>query len=143
MCDGASQLVDAILTYADQAKLKQHAAAWTYKMGPIPDLRGKTCLTRKNLIDMTQWKLGGRKLPAARLVGENGEEAVRIISQAAFDLAAHVVPGPKLAVAVLKALEGVDVAVASTVLTAWDPDNYGIIDRRGLKALFNAPYDKS
>ena len=83
--------------------------------------------TRENLTVIFRWKTGGRGF--SRLSRNRDEEIQEALSIAAQAQTARA------ALAVLLGLSGVDVRVASAVLTAVDPTRYTILDFRALEAL--------
>ena len=83
--------------------------------------------TRENLRKIFEWKTNGRG--RSRLEKNSDEDiadALRLAVEAKTDRAA---------IAVLMGLSGVQVAVASAILTAIDPERFTIIDFRALEAL--------
>jgi hypothetical protein len=83
--------------------------------------------TRRNLQAIFEWKTGGRGKSRLQVnTDEEIEDALRTAVQAKAE---------RTAVAVLSGLYGVEIPVASAVLTAIAPDRYTIIDYRALEAL--------
>jgi hypothetical protein len=83
--------------------------------------------SRANLEAIFRWKTGGRGI--SRLSRNSDleiSEALRLAARAETERAA---------MAVLCGLGGVDVPVASAILTAIDPERYTIIDFRALESL--------
>jgi hypothetical protein len=91
--------------------------------------------TRKNLTEVFEWKTGGRG--RSRLLNNTEEEIADALS-----LAANA-KTERAAVAVLTGLNGVQVPVASAILTAIDPERYTVIDFRALEALDSKSPDRS
>ena len=86
---------------------------------------------RANLDIIFHWKTKGRG--KSRLLHNTDieiEEALRLAAGASTERAA---------MAVLCGLDGVDVPVASAILTAIDPDRYTVIDFRALESLVSCP----
>ena len=83
--------------------------------------------TRANLLAIFYWKTKGRG--RSRLQKNTDEE---IADALALAVAAKT---DRAAVAVLVGLDGVEVPVASAVLTAIDPKRFTIVDFRALEAL--------
>jgi hypothetical protein len=84
-------------------------------------------LSRSNLEVIFTWKTKGRGI--GRLAKNSDEEisdALRLATQARTTRAA---------VSVLCGLNGVDVPVASAILTVFDPERFTVIDFRALEAL--------
>jgi hypothetical protein len=81
------------------------------------------------------WKTGGR-----------GKSRLERNSEAEIKEALHlasIAKEPRSAIAVLVGLSGVDVPVASAILTAMYPKKYTILDFRALEALGNRTKDRS
>jgi len=97
-------------------------------------IRSGSC-SRENLMVIFRWKTGGRGV--SRL-GKNSdveiEDALRLAVKAQTERAA---------ISVLTGLYGVDIPVASAVLTAIDPEKYTILDFRALEALGNPTSNRS
>lgn len=83
--------------------------------------------TRDNLEKIFEWKTNGRG--RSRLSKNNDEE----IRDALY--LASIAKTDRSAVAVLLGLSGVQVPVASAILTSLDPERFTIIDFRALEAL--------
>jgi hypothetical protein len=82
---------------------------------------------RANLEAIFRWKTGGRGISRlARKTDEEIAEALRLAIEAETERAA---------IAVLCGLTGVEIPVASAILTAITPERYTIIDYRALEAL--------
>jgi hypothetical protein len=82
---------------------------------------------RSHLETIYEWKTKGRgRSRIARNTDEEIADALKLVSHARTDRAA---------VAVLMGLRGVDVPVASAILTAINPSRFTIIDFRALAAL--------
>jgi hypothetical protein len=81
----------------------------------------------ENLRAIFKWKVNDRgKNRLDKNSREEVEEALRLAAAA---------KQPRSAIAVLKGLSGVNVPVASAIMTSIYPDKYTVIDRRALKAL--------
>jgi len=100
---------------------------WVRKEKEIGDkLRETGELTKEDLIRIVEWKF---KTPPGRMkrvlgyVGQNEDEAIRRISRSVLGLSpeydAHKTESPRR-------IHGVRPAVASTILTFYDPRNYGV-----------------
>lgn len=83
--------------------------------------------SRENLEAIFEWKTGGRG--RSRIANNSDDEIVDALHLAAT---AHSDRG---AVAALLGLSGVQVPVASAILTAIDPERFTVIDFRALEAL--------
>ena len=91
--------------------------------------------TRKNLGEIFEWKTKGRG--RSRLLRNTDREiadALALVVKAQTERAA---------IAVLTGLHGVNVPVASAILTAIDPDRYTVIDFRALAALGSKTQNRS
>jgi hypothetical protein len=83
--------------------------------------------SRANLEFIFRWKTGGRGVSRLSANTDNEiEDALRLAVEASSD---------RGAIAVLCGLDGVDVPVASAILTAIKPERYTIIDFRALESL--------
>jgi hypothetical protein len=83
--------------------------------------------TRKNLETIFEWKTNGRgRSRLAKNTDEEIADALRLAVEAKTD---------RSAIATLMGLNGIQVPVASAVLTAIDPERFTIIDFRALEAL--------
>ena len=83
--------------------------------------------SRAHLETIYRWKTGGRGI--SRLQRNTDEEVADALRLAA---SAHT---DRSALAVLRGLSGVDIPVASAVLTTINPERYTIIDFRALQSL--------
>ena len=82
---------------------------------------------RRNLEIIFEWKTNGRgRSRLAKNTDEDITDALRLAIEAKTDRAA---------IAVLMGLNGIQVPVASAVLTAIDPERFTIIDFRALESL--------
>jgi len=89
-------------------------------------IRAGEC-THANLVEIFDWKTGGRG--RSRLEKNTDEEIADALHLA------MVAKTERAAIAVLTGLNGVQVPVASAILTAIDPERFTIIDFRALQAL--------
>ena len=131
----AQALAAQILEKLPSDQLAGLAGKWSYSQGELADFRDRKSLGLKELITLSLWKLAGVERRAVQLVRRNPDSVVEAVTRAAFIASTGVDQGPRRAAAILNALDGVNTAVASTALTSWDPDNFGIIDRRAFRAL--------
>lgn len=83
--------------------------------------------TFKNLAIICEWKTRGRR---RTLLAENKEEEVADTLRLALDAKSD-----RAAIAVLTGLSGVQVPVASAIVTAIYPERFTIVDFRALQAL--------
>jgi hypothetical protein len=91
--------------------------------------------SRDNLLAIFRWKTKGRGV--SRLASNSDDEIADAL-RLALDARAG-----RSAIAVLTGLYGVDVPVASAILTAMKPDQYTVIDFRTLEALGSISKDRS
>jgi hypothetical protein len=101
---------------------------WTIKEKELGDKFRKTkTLTKADLVEIVWWKfewLKGRRDRTLRFVEKNSVEEVSACSQV-FNLT----PSEDIfRIGVLDNLQGVGPAIASVVLTFYDPKNYGVFD---------------
>jgi hypothetical protein len=91
--------------------------------------------SRENLLVIYQWKTNGRGMSRlARNSDDEVADALRLAVDAKTERAA---------ISVLVGLCGVEVPVASAILTAIDPERYTIIDFRALDALGQTSKNRS
>ena len=83
--------------------------------------------TRENLKVIANWKSPRR----AALIDTNSDHEIAI----ALQFAAAPITPESMAVAVLTALHGVGIPMASAILTAIDPERYTVLDFRALESL--------
>jgi hypothetical protein len=89
--------------------------------------------TLPNLEAIVRWK---SERMVHYLIG-NGSENIR----AALAVAASPTASPEEAVNALVSLRGVDISIASAILSAIYPDRYAVLDYRALEALGHARHD--
>jgi hypothetical protein len=93
------------------------------------------CYSRENLEVIFRWKTGGRGVSRlSRNTDAEIADALRLSAAASTERAA---------IAVLCGLDGVDVPVASAVMTNIKPDQFTVIDFRALEALGVKTSDRS
>jgi hypothetical protein len=115
----------------DPTKIEEIAARYSFREDDKPLEAGnhiqKGEYTRKNLETIFEWKTGGRgRSRLQKNEDRDIADALRLATRAETDRAA---------VAVLVGLNGVQVPVASAILTAIYPERFTIIDFRALEAL--------
>lgn len=110
---------------------------WTQKEKELGDkLRRTTQLTKDDLVEIVEWKfkdLPGRKARILELVAKNDDSEVRRISSHIFGLSSEY---DSYKVNNLCFLHGVGPAVASTILTFYNPQEYGVFDIHIWRELF-------
>lgn len=106
---------------------------WTQRERELGDrFRIKKELTKDDLIQLVEWKfkdLPGRRNRVLELVAENDDVQVRNISR-------NVLTSPLYKIDMLCTLSGVGPALASTILTFYDPKNYGVFDIHVWREMF-------
>jgi hypothetical protein len=121
------------------AEIAELAKRYGYERDDNPLAAGRRIregdFTRENLSVIFEWKTRGRG--RSRLMHNSDREigdALRLAVCAETERAA---------IAVLLGLHGVQVPVASAILTAIDPERYTVIDFRALEALGSKSTDRS
>ncbi|HYM11109.1 MAG TPA: hypothetical protein VEU62_10260 [Bryobacterales bacterium] len=113
------------------AHIKQLAARYVYEDDTEALQAGRRIAAgdhcRANIEAIFRWKTGGRGISRLR---RNSDVEIRD----ALRLAANA-ETERAAISVLCGLSGVEIPVASAILTAIDPERYTIIDFRALEAL--------
>lgn len=113
---------EEIAKYADRYSFAQNDGAWSAGQRIV---HGD--YSRANLVEIFEWKTKGRGI--SRILRNSDAEiadALRLAIEAKTDRAA---------VAVLLGLHGVEISVASAILTAINETQFTIIDFRALEAL--------
>lgn len=113
------------------AQIKQLAARYLYEDDTDALQAGKRIAAgdcgRANLEAIFRWKTGGRGISRLRY---NSDVEIRDALRLAVNAETE-----RAAISVLCGLSGVEIPVASAILTAIDPERYTIIDFRALEAL--------
>jgi hypothetical protein len=121
------------------AKIAELAKRYGYESDDTALAAGSQILAgdygRQHLVTIFEWKTKGRG--RSRLRNNNDDEIAD-----ALNLASHA-RTERAAVAVLLGLQGVQVPVASAILTAIYPKRYTVIDFRALEALGCDSKDRS
>jgi hypothetical protein len=120
-------------------RIRQYAEQYTFEDDTKALVAGQRIsrgeCTGANLQIIFEWKSKGRGRSRIRNNSESDiAEALRIAATA---------EGERAAISVLLGLNGVDVPVASAILTAINPQKYTIIDFRALKSLGADTPDRS
>ena len=129
-CVGLSAMVQFKLAF-DQSLILKFAALYSHRadrdaLKAGEDISRGRC-TRKNLGRIFNWKTKGRG--RSRLTKNTDKEIADVLKLA---ITART---DRAAIAVLTGLNGVNIPVASAILTAIDPKRFTIIDFRALEAL--------
>jgi len=110
---------------------------WIEKENELGDkLREKGELTRGDLVEIVEWKfktLPGRKKRILGLIQQNGDAEIRSISREALRLTSR---RDFERITYLCRIHGVGPALASTIMTFYDPKNYGVFDIHVWRELF-------
>ena len=133
-------LVDSLREKLPSDELMQLEGRFSYPLNdPLEKLNGiyraQNHLTRSQVNEIVQWKTGGRD--GERFVKENKDDEVKQFTEAAAHLADNYTEFPERAADCLKSMKRVHYPVASAILTAWNPNEFGIIDIRCWSALHN------
>jgi hypothetical protein len=110
-------------------KYDKDYSEWTEKEKELGDKFRRTKeLSKDDLIQVVEWKfnkLKGRKDRILRFIVKNDDRLVRRISS---DVFRTTLEDDSYRIKSLDALHGVGPALASTILTFYDPKNYGVHD---------------
>lgn len=123
-----------ILDWAD--KHDSEEAFWIEKEKVGDRLRVSKELTKSDLIEIIKWKfegLEGRKKRILNLVADIDEQVLRRVSSLVFSLNTHQ---DIYRIRLLCIFNGIGGAIASTVLTFFDPENYGVFDIHVWREIF-------
>ena len=112
-------------------------ASWIQKEKEIGDrLRVSKELTIADLIEIIKWKfegLEGRKTRILNYVENIDEQILKLVSKLVFNLNTRQdIYKTKL----LCTFDGIGPAIASTILTFFDPENYGVFDIHVWREIF-------
>ncbi len=107
---------------------KDNRANWVTREKELGDkFRRTKTLTMADLVEIVEWKfefLKGRRIRTLKYVDKNSNEEVSACSQI-FNLTPSQ---DSLRIGILDNLHGVGPALASVILTFYDPKNYGVFD---------------
>jgi len=135
----APEAAALLLEQLPAVELEELTGRWDYEAGPLPNFEGVTQLGKEDLIKIGRWKLDLRDnmgdRAAINRLHENANEKVAAVTGAAFDAVRSTPNFPSIAVAVLCTLRGVGVPMATTILTSFSPNDFGILDRRAWSCL--------
>ncbi len=102
---------------------------WNEKENELGDKFRKTkTLTKTDLRQCVEWKfnkLVGRKKRVLKFIENNDDEVIRKVGTQVFNLTPR---DDIIRIRQLDALQGVGPAMASVILTFYDPKNYGVHD---------------
>ncbi len=110
---------------------------WTQKEKELGDkLRRTRKLTKEDLIQVVEWKfkeLKGRRIRVLGLIEKNDDEKFKKVSSKLFESGRT---SDSYKIENLCDLDGVGPALASTILTFYDPKNYCVFDIHIWRELF-------
>ncbi|MCH7835638.1 MAG: hypothetical protein IH864_02100 [Chloroflexi bacterium] len=137
----ADEIAKRLLHRYPKEKLEFALGRFNYRRGELPfpffdSFRKQSWLSKEQLVWLVDWKTAGRQRRNAEL---NSDDLVRQATQGAFQEAQR---NTSAAVEELSKLKGVAIAVSSAILTAWNPQEFGIIDRWAWDALRNITQDR-
>jgi hypothetical protein len=102
---------------------------WVQKENELGSkFRTTRTLTKRDLLELVDWKfkeLVGRKTRVSGLVSRNRDEMVQKTCSQVFSMTPR---NDALRIDSLDRLEGIGPALASVILTFYDPNNYGVHD---------------
>jgi len=99
-------------------------------------LRANEELSKTDLIEIIEWKfkdLKGRRTRVTKYAKETDDAVLRKVSKLVFDLNKNC---DKYKLKLLCIFDGIGVAIASVILTFYDPQNYGVFDIHVWRELF-------
>lgn len=132
------KFVDHLNQKFPASTLKELAAHFSFIDADLPERVGQTYraagyLTRHQVTKIVDWKTSGRQRENFRI--SNGDGSVKLVTAFAAQAAKKLQDTPDIAASILLALRAVHFATASAILTAWNPNDYGILDVRSWSAL--------
>jgi hypothetical protein len=94
-------------------------------------------LTAEELAKIFRWKLRGQYGGQAAFRAKNSDSAYRAVTEAVFKIVeSDLAHECAVRLGLLRALPGIGVPVASSVLALTDPQRYCVVDFRGWRAVF-------
>ena len=132
-------MVDELRLKFPKSFLESLASRFSYPAGdPLPRLgnlyRKQGYLTRNQAYELRKWKT---PRGAEKFRHDNTDSVVRTCTSLAARAADKYKDAPDFAVSLLRLMKSVGIATGSAFLTAWNPNEFGIIDQRCWSALFN------
>lgn len=114
------------------------AARFSFEDADLPERLGQTYrakgyLTLDQMSDIVHWKTAGRQTNSFR--SNNSDASVTLVTGFAAQAADKLHDAPEINASILLALPAVHFPTASVILTAWNPNEYGIFDVRAWSAL--------
>ena len=139
------EIAQRVLARYPQATLEKAIAAYEYDSNAAPedrqmwdDFRGRGYMTLSELKRLSLWKARGRQQVN---IASNSDPAVKAVTEAAIQVNSEVPDESALPIGILTTLHGVEIPTASTIMTVWDPQRFGILDIRVWRALRKAAPD--
>ena len=135
---GLDELVERLRRKLPRAGLERLAGSFCYSKGEHTlhekgaDFRRQGHLTRQQASELVQWKTD-RQWTNFR--DKNSDEDVRRATECAARCADARPDAPERAADLLNELSAVSYPTASVFLTAWNPNEFGILDARTWRAL--------
>jgi len=114
------------------------------ELATLQATRNPFYLTISDLEKIRSWKLRGQIGRARKFYAQNTEDNIQTITRAAFNVKHDDFEHEtSLRLKLLTAIAGVEIPVASAILTLCYPEKYAIIDRRNWKRLIDSDEDKT
>ncbi len=139
------EIAQRVLAQYPKETLEKANAKYDYEFAASPedwrtwtDFHSRGYMTLPELEKLSFWKAGGRQQAN---VARNSDEAVEAVTRAAVQVNSEIANEPALPIGILTTLDGVDVPTASAIMTALDPQRFGILDIRVWQALRKAAPD--
>ena len=135
---GIDELVDQLRKEIPRERLSRLADSFSYPKGEEPlqersaDFRKQGHLTRRQASELVGWKTDRQR---TNFLNKNSEEDVKRVTERASRCADEEHESPERAADILNELSAVSYPTASVFLTAWNPDDFGIMDARTWRAL--------
>ena len=135
---GIDELVDPLRKALPSDRLRQLADDFSYPKGEetlqerSADFRKQGHLTRRQASELVGWKTDRQR---TNFLNGNSEEDVKRVTERASRCADEERESPERAADILNELSAVSYPIASVFLTAWNPDDFGIMDARAWRAL--------
>ena len=136
--DNIDALADQLRKKLPSQRVRELASCFSYpEPDPLPKIgsayRTHRYLTLAQTSELVEWK--AKRGHGKKFCSKNEDTSVRRLTKMAAQAADQYRDSPEIAASILTALDEVHLATASTILTAWNPDVFGIIDIRVWSAL--------
>lgn len=136
------EIAQRVLGHYPRERLAEANASYQYPFEASPEheeawenFRRWGYMTLSELGVLSHWKAMGRQQAN---IASNSGQAVKVVTHAATQVNSEVPEEPALPIGILTTLHGVDIPTASTIMTVWDPQQFGILDIRVWQALGKA-----